>query len=497
MYSYTISSILERFHHYLDRNLLFCRDHRAARVSAFWTQHFNDRSNFPKVPDLMSFRQGDFLYGIGDTKQSSAEQKQREFEEIRKSIALFTPDAFVVALREPYFGAPLVFQNGTNWQSSSFILNAGTTWRVSELLKCYGPQGRGLHACEIGAGWGACAYQLHQATDILSYTIIDLPENLCLSSTYLTAALPDRATQFVDCGPGALQAPAQAALYFGLPPAIDRLSGPYDLILNTVSLQEMDRETVLEYLGWASRSLAGDGVLVSFNSHDKEGVRRPSEYLTTPLELLHMRPFRKVPAGFFNTIPYEMVFRKTSDAKQDISVGVDALGEMMQLGLDSQLADYTEALLNRQSGVVTSFLSDVREFFYAADEERRAKSASGLLTNHRSAASTFLVANWQFAIGDFLTARQNLEESLLLGLADFARVRACVMLSLLGTRDLPELEELSGGLLEEILQILERQDISSIQNQISRVIDCPVYTPRETAGFMRWVNNRLTRFMQR
>ena len=217
MYSDTISSALERFHHYLSQNLPFCRDHKAARVSAFWTEHFSDRSNFPTVPDFLAFRQGDFLYGIGDTKQSSTEQKQREFEDIRKSIGLFAPDDFVSSLHEPYLGAPLVFRNADNWQSGSFVLNAGTTWRVRELVERYGPRGRGLHGCEIGAGWGACAYQLHQAADILSYTIVDLPENLCLSSTYLTAVLPDRVAQFVDCEPGGQQPPASGTLHCGQP----------------------------------------------------------------------------------------------------------------------------------------------------------------------------------------------------------------------------------------------------------------------------------------
>ena len=449
------------------------------------------RSNFPTVPDFLAFRQGDFLYGIGDTKQSSTEQKQREFEDIRKSIGLFAPDDFVSSLHEPYLGAPLVFRNADNWQSGSVVLNAGTTWRVRELVERYGPRGRGLHGCEIGAGWGACAYQLHQAADILSYTIVDLPENLCLSSTYLTAVLPDRVAQFVDCEPGGQQPPASGTLHFGLPPAIDKLAGPYDLMLNTVSLQEMDRETVLEYLGWAARSLAPDGVLVSFNSHDKEGVRRPSEYLTAPLELLHMQPFRKVPAGFFNTIPYEMVFRKTSGGPQGVEAGVDALGEMMQLGLDTQVTDYTTLLLGPPADKPHAFLTAVRDFFYAVDEKQREQFANILLANHRNAASTYLVANWQFASGDFLAARSNLEESLALGLTDFAGTRAHVMLCLLGTPNLAVIEELSGGLLGEIRGIIDRQDISSIQNQISRVLDCPVRTPPDKGDFMRRVVRRL------
>jgi hypothetical protein len=485
MYSDIISSALERFHHYLERNLPFCRDHRAARVSAFWTEHFSDRRNFPKVPDFLTFRQADYLYGIGDTKHASIEQKQREFEDIRKSIGLFTPNEFVAHLREPYLGAPLVFKNGNHWQSGSFLLNAGTTWRVCELLKMYGPGVRSLHACEIGAGWGACAYQLHQAADIASYTIIDLPENLCLSSTYLSSVLPDRVVHFVDGEPGATQAPAGSSLL---------LAGPYDLILNTVSLQEMDRETVLEYLGWAARSLAPDGVLVSFNSHDKEGVRRPSEYLTPPLELVHMRPFRKVPAGFFNTIPYEMVLRRREGTEQNVANGVDALGELIQLGLDTELSHHTANLLAGQlDPEEQGFLELLRDFCYPGDEQRRRVFADELLGKHRNAVTTFLVANWQFAGGNFAGARANLEQSLALGLADFACIRAHVMLSLLDTSRPAGLEALAGGLFMEIQRVIENRDISSVQNHIARVLDCPVITPAVALGFMRKARNRLAR----
>lgn len=493
MYSDIISSALERFHRYLGQNLPFCRDHRAARVSAFWTEHFSDRRNFPEVHDFMSFRRGDFLYGIGDTKPSSSEQKQREFDEIVRSISLVAPPAFIAGLREPYLGAPQVFRHGESWQSGSFVLNAGTTWRVRELLSQHGPQGRALHACEIGAGWGACALQLHQATDVSSYTIIDLPENLCLSSTYLSATLPDKVAHFLACGPEAGSPGTAPGLYFGLPPAIDHLPGPYDLMLNTVSLQEMDRDTVMAYLDWAARSLAPDGVLVSFNSHDKEGVRRPSEYLTAPLRLLHLQPFRKLPAGFFNTIPYEMVFKRAEGAGQNVAVGVDAIGEMIQLGLDSQLVPYTAALLSGGASADLMYLDLVRRFFYAEDEDVRRQVADQMLASRPDAVTGYLVGNWQFATGDLAGAQSSLAQSLASGLEDFAALRALVMLSLLTTPDWARLQATSGGLFGEIKKIIEEKNVSALQNHIARVMDCPVVTPSVPGGLLQKARTRLAR----
>ena len=469
---------LDGFHTYLEKNLPACEEHDAARVSGFWAQHFADRSNFPDASDFLAFRRGNFLYGIGDTSPSSPEQKHREFEETRRSISLFTPQAFLERLHEPALGAPLVYACGESLLSASYLLNAGTAWRIGELAARHGPPERPLRICEIGAGWGGCASQLHQTLDVASYTIIDLPENLCLSSTYLALSLKGRSAAFVGCAAGQPHAPANQSLNFGLPPAIDNLAGPFDLIINTMSFQEMDRETVNEYFAWSARVLAPDGLLVSFNSHDKAGVRRPSDYLRSDLRLLHMAPFRKVPAGYYNTIPYEMVFRSEHDVVHRPSA-IDALGEMMQLGLDADLSELAaDALSPAASAGSPAFLNRVATFFYATNEAAR-EAALADLPQGSTSITKYLAGSYWFAQGRMDAARANLQKSLDAGLADFAGIRARVLLATMAAECTTDdarskLEQAAGGLGAEIAKIIDAQDVAPLQDHIARILDCPI-----------------------
>lgn len=503
MYSDLIRSSLDSFHKYVANNLSACQDHPAARVSPFWSEHFSDRRNFPDTSDFLAFRRGDYLYGIGDTKPSSTEQKQHEFDEVCKSIQLFTPPSFIEQLREPILGAPQVFPFGKASLSTSYVLNAGTAWRIRELINRHGPSNRPMHICEIGAGWGACASQLHQVCDVASYTIIDLPENLCLSSTYLGATVTDRQHQFLNCTESSPIKPQAGTLNFGLPAAIDHLPGPYDIIINTVSFQEMDRETVETYFSWAADALAEDGLLISFNAHDKAGVRRPSEYLHDGLSLLHMAPFRKVPAGYFNTIPYEMVFQPTrASIPGDLPEAVDALGEMIQLGLDGHLAPLAVAALSGTGlRTLSAQFSKLQALFYSDTEPRRQTILEELLKEYPGVISSYLAGCYHFARGSFPTARTWLETALSQGLEGFAEIRARVLLAVIARgvhkttlpaqETLTALEAVAGGLLPEIEKILDQHSVSALQDHIARVLDCTIRTPLTARALLGKIRRRL------
>lgn len=506
MYSDTIRHKLESFHDYVAKNLPICQNHPASRVSPFWAEHFSDRKNFPATQDFLAFRRGDFLYGIGDTKPSSAEQKQKEFSNVCKSIELFTPATFIEKLHEPLLGAPLVFSYGQNSLSTSYVLNAGTTWRIKELMQQHGPQAKALHICEIGAGWGGCASQLHQVCNVASYTVIDLPENLCLSSTYLGATLDGRTSHFLECKPSETVQLGQNLIYFGLPAAIDNLSGPFDLIINTVSFQEMDRETVDAYFSWAARVLSPDGVLISFNAHDKAGILRPSQYLTEGLNLLHMAPFRRVPAGYFNTIPYEMVFQPS---KVERPVGqveaVDALGELIQLGLDGQLLPLVEKAMGlKETSEPNNDLVfvELQNFFYAETEAQRLETVKTLLRVFPGAISEYLAGLYHFVSNDFVNAQAHLECALNNSLDGYAEIRARVMLAAMIDnkseskqrqilQTLRFLESKAGGLFGEIEVILKSGGVSALQNHITRVLDYTVETPMTVRSFLGKVRRKI------
>ena len=92
--------------------------------------------------------------------------------------------------------------------------------------------------CEIGAGYGRSAHSIISNYNIEKYIVVDLPEMLEISKTYLKTVLPKRKFQkltFVADN--------------------DLSSVPeVDLVLNIASMQEMPRRVVLNYLGWIANN---------------------------------------------------------------------------------------------------------------------------------------------------------------------------------------------------------------------------------------------------
>jgi len=96
------------------------------------------------------------------------------------------------------------------------------------------------HITEIGAGFGRTCHALTTyLPDLESYTIVDLPEMLTLSETYLRRVAPQlvHKVRFVDWQDKAGWA--------------DR---PADLVININSFQEMPEATIRAYLDYADRN---------------------------------------------------------------------------------------------------------------------------------------------------------------------------------------------------------------------------------------------------
>ncbi|MCO5995413.1 putative sugar O-methyltransferase [Actinoallomurus rhizosphaericola] len=98
----------------------------------------------------------------------------------------------------------------------------------------------GARVLEIGAGYGRTCHAMLGNHDLASYHIIDLPNTLRLSRSYLRATLDDK--QF-------------AKVTFITVDEIDDALGPhrFDLAVNINSLTEMPVDTVLNYLSLIDR----------------------------------------------------------------------------------------------------------------------------------------------------------------------------------------------------------------------------------------------------
>ena len=129
-------------------------------------------------------------------------------------------------------------------------------WRASNCLRLLEGVERPVVA-EIGGGFGCFAHFLQKLSGNVAYVNFDLPENLIISSYYLSMAHPDkRILLFED--PGLALTPAVFEDYdiilmpnFMVPNLAD-LS--VDFFLNTISFSEMELPTIGEYLGQIGRT---------------------------------------------------------------------------------------------------------------------------------------------------------------------------------------------------------------------------------------------------
>jgi len=123
---------------------------------------------------------------------------------------------------------------------------------------------------EIGAGYGGWGYHLKQLIPNATYVIIDLPETLLFSASYLVTSLP-KANHYLY---NKNTFPISVSDYdFVLLPnyknVMEKLTSQFDLVVNVDSFQEMTSEQVEGYASFISSNLAPDGILYSWNK-DKQ-----------------------------------------------------------------------------------------------------------------------------------------------------------------------------------------------------------------------------------
>lgn len=421
-----LDAIYGRVRAAIERNMAASSETPAGQVSEFWAEIFADRKNFPDLNDIMTFRRDGFAYGIGDDRQQGYEQEKQYSERTYHIFRRMVSEKFVGSLPETSFGAPLVFRHGEIARSASFWINAATTARVKQFVERFGKQGP-LRILEIGSGWGACAFQLHHALDVESYTLVDLPHNLQISAIHLATVLPDRVLEFVDVDGPAVEGIPPQSIAACLPGTMGRLQAKYDVILNSFSLQEMTIETVNAYLKWIASALSDDGLFVSFNSHAKAGVAQTSDYHYEKFYIHHWDVFRSSPSGYHNTIPYEVVLgRPRPGSPQISSAAQNGLGWLMQLGLDRDLRPCADALL---AGDEPGLLLDFARFFSASDDAERQAILDDLAIRDATAITPFVAAHLSLVRGERDRSRALLDQALQRGLAGFARVRAHVLLA--------------------------------------------------------------------
>jgi putative sugar O-methyltransferase len=322
-------------------------------LSGFWKDILEDRNNFPNSENLTNFLSNDSSYGYGNNREKDTSEKYRRFVE---SIIPETPLDFLVKFTDPAFGNPVRFKYKNVFSSMVFLQNIPTTYRINKL-----PLKRGLRVLEIGAGFGAVAYQLNQILDIKKYTIVDLPESLFLSYFYLSENTK-RPVAFSD------NEKIENGFEFALPNQMDKIDYEFNLIINTASMGEMDFSMVETYKKVINEKLSPEGFFFSINTHGKAGVKNPNQYLIDGMKLYSIEPWvRRSHNHIFNKLHYEIVQSKTDgeEITRELRDEVDYKGRLMNLGvrlpLDESTRLYEKGLKSYMQGEVKQALKYLSE----------------------------------------------------------------------------------------------------------------------------------------
>jgi hypothetical protein len=107
--------------------------------------------------------------------------------------------------------------------------------------------------CEIGAGWGGFARVMKTIVPNTTYIIIDLPQTMLFSGTYLKTLFPDAKVTFHGLGTkpnndSLAEVDFYLVPHFAIPDLADLRP---DLTLNMVSFQEMTADQVAAYVDMA------------------------------------------------------------------------------------------------------------------------------------------------------------------------------------------------------------------------------------------------------
>jgi putative sugar O-methyltransferase len=332
----TLHAAYRRCTEFADR--VAARGDMAEHVSPFWSEILGERRNYPTFDEMLVMRRG-FTYPIADRGRVEDREADAAYAQAAWNVALQTVDrGYFDRWEESAVGAPNSYSFDGLRLTPGGIVNAITSSRIVARCREAGLASRPLRVLEIGAGYGQVAHQLLQQLDISTYACCDLPENAFLSSFYLQANWPSRSAVLVageDDG-------AEADLVITVPPLLDKLAGPWDLVINSYSFQEMNRESVDGYLAHAAATLADDGFLYSLNAHGKglTGIDRPSDYSAPGLRIATIAPVRRFPWQMFATVPYEMTMRRGSEPGPVRRY--EGIARAMQLGLHDELVELCE-----------------------------------------------------------------------------------------------------------------------------------------------------------
>lgn len=319
-----------------------------ADSSSMWEELLNQRSNFPTYEEFKSFLSHDaaFAVGIGMIKAlSTAEYETRYAAWVERYADMLTPEELGEWI-EPDIGNPTIASSKGYQSSVIYIKNFALSRVVEQAVEEAQPSAKALKVLEIGAGYGGVAEILLRKGIAKTYTIVDLPQNLCLSANYLRLCHPALSSAVVNYADP--QNALDADLRFLLPNDIELLDEEFDLIINTSSLGEMPTATAQAYVTWISKHLAPKGLFFSHNrdnaSNRPDVVQKHSEFGFDKFSLAYAQP-QPSPGG----VMYDQhlvlgLTRKDAKFSAVNNRRLDQMSALVNMGLNVELRSLFESI---------------------------------------------------------------------------------------------------------------------------------------------------------
>jgi putative sugar O-methyltransferase len=361
-----------------------------SQVSPLWKTLFETRAAAVEFNDFLNFLSDSSAATNGAAGKYAALSEKARFTSYYRN---YVEPSLLKRLPLSLVGTPTVFEYEGVACNTAYLENLNYYIDVERLVA---PRvgWSNLKIAEIGAGYGGLASLFIKAGVAASYTIIDLPENLTLSSYYLTEQFSDlqyrvlsRRSQSVDS--------EFNGLTFVTPGNITALQDQrFDLVINTDSLGEMPAETAQAYVRWISTHLHTDGCFFSKNGHRRSssGVRRGSEYGYQQMDLVSLEPIR-TPSTLFADHSHLLVLSpRAGDGARAVNWSLfDSLCELYAIGLHDELKGVSAAFASgTMTGEQERFLTDVERFVANRSMKEKAACLGDYQQNELSLCACFL-----------------------------------------------------------------------------------------------------------
>jgi hypothetical protein len=155
------------------------------------------------------------------------------------------------------------------WAADGIVVNHDTYFyqeRVNLLQAAGILDQKPRRILEIGGGYGALALAIRRVLPRCEYTICDLPEALLFSGLYLTLTESER----VYTGGRKWWQKPGVTLFPNY--RFAQLTGPFDLVINTLSMSEMSEHQVRTYCEGIKRLIGSDGAFFEQNTDNRPSM---------------------------------------------------------------------------------------------------------------------------------------------------------------------------------------------------------------------------------